>query len=187
MSRIVKPPEERRKELIGAALKLFCEKGYEQTSIRDILEAVGGEVGMFYHYFESKDEVFRLALEKYMDDFIGEVAALAGSDTSDTVTGLIAAISRAILPYKNVWAGKLHWSVASAVHKKTLERLLPYVEQAVARIMRSSALLEIHDTSVFLLYGISGILHEKPWAEMPQSLLQEKLDFIAGLASRLVK
>ena len=34
--RITKEPEERRKEILNAAIKVFSEKGYEKTSITDI-------------------------------------------------------------------------------------------------------------------------------------------------------
>ena len=36
MTRITKPPEERRQEIIDTAMKVFYEKGYEKTSISDI-------------------------------------------------------------------------------------------------------------------------------------------------------
>ena len=45
----------KRDEIIKVATKQFFENGYEETSIRSILNDVGGEVGMFYHYFKSKD------------------------------------------------------------------------------------------------------------------------------------
>lgn len=192
MERVSKPPEERRRELIDAALKLFCEKGYEQTSVRDILEAVGGKVGMFYHHFKSKDEIFTLALEQYMDNFAGDLSELADFDTAapaDSVQELIRLVGNRLLTYRDVWAGKLHWSVAGAIYKKTLERMLPSVERMVARILEKDGagteLQKVHDISLFLLHGISGILHEKPWADLPAALLQEKLDFIASLVLRL--
>ena len=46
-----KPPEERRRELVAAAARLFAEKGYESVSVRDILAEVNGAPGMFYYYF----------------------------------------------------------------------------------------------------------------------------------------
>ena len=48
----------KKEALITTALKLFMENGYENTSVRMILNEVGGEVGMFYHYFKSKDALF---------------------------------------------------------------------------------------------------------------------------------
>ena len=70
MSRIVKPPDIRKQELINIALKQFLEKGYERTSVRSILKEANGEIGMFYHYFESKSEIYEAALEKYNKKYI---------------------------------------------------------------------------------------------------------------------
>ena len=48
-----------RQTLLNAAEQLFCRKGYGETSVQDILDAVHGSKGGFYHHFESKDEVLR--------------------------------------------------------------------------------------------------------------------------------
>ena len=57
MSRVVKKPEIRKDELLDVAEKLFIEKGYENTSVKDIYTEVNGSFGMFYHHFKSKEEV----------------------------------------------------------------------------------------------------------------------------------
>ena len=48
-NRISKAPEERRRELIEVATKLFESRGYEKVSVRDILSEVNGAPGMFYY------------------------------------------------------------------------------------------------------------------------------------------
>lgn len=70
MVRVVKQPEERKEELIGVAIKLFMEKGYVHTSVKDIYTAVNGSFGMFYHHFKSKEEIFEAAMAKYTDQFV---------------------------------------------------------------------------------------------------------------------
>lgn len=53
-----KYPEETVQKILDAALHLFLEKGYEQTTILDIVENMGGLTrGAFYHHFKSKEEV----------------------------------------------------------------------------------------------------------------------------------
>ena len=53
-----KYPEETVQKILDAALKLFLEKGYEQTTILDIVNNMGGMTrGAFYHHFKSKEEV----------------------------------------------------------------------------------------------------------------------------------
>lgn len=53
-----KYPEETVQKILEAANKAFLEKGYEQTTILDIVENMGGLTrGAFYHHFKSKEEV----------------------------------------------------------------------------------------------------------------------------------
>jgi AcrR family transcriptional regulator len=50
--------EDRRQVLISEAARLFGNKGYENTSMRDIAAAVGILPGSLYHHFPSKEELF---------------------------------------------------------------------------------------------------------------------------------
>ena len=67
-NRISKAPEERKKELIEVASKLFELKGYEKVSVRDILSEVNGAPGMFYYYFKSKEDIFLACMETYFEE-----------------------------------------------------------------------------------------------------------------------
>lgn len=49
--------EERREQILNAALEVFAEKGYAGASMRDIARAVGVTEGLLYHYFESKEQL----------------------------------------------------------------------------------------------------------------------------------
>lgn len=55
--KVVKEGEVRKKELLLVARDLFISKGYDQTSVNDILKVVGIAKGTFYYYFASKEEV----------------------------------------------------------------------------------------------------------------------------------
>lgn len=54
---VKKTPEQWKKEIMNAAKNLFISKGYEETSISDIMDMAGGAKGMFYRCFQSKEEV----------------------------------------------------------------------------------------------------------------------------------
>lgn len=54
---VKKTPEQWKREILDAAQKLFLSKGYEETSVSDIMELAGGAKGMFYRFFQSKEEV----------------------------------------------------------------------------------------------------------------------------------
>ena len=59
--------EQRRQEILYAALNLFVTKGYAATKITDIAESVSMSVGLLFHYFESKEKLYeelvRMGLE----------------------------------------------------------------------------------------------------------------------------
>ncbi len=50
-----KTPEAWRQEILDAAKELFVSNGYAETSVSDIMNAVGGAKGVFYRYFQSKE------------------------------------------------------------------------------------------------------------------------------------
>ncbi|MBE1457623.1 AcrR family transcriptional regulator [Nocardiopsis terrae] len=43
--------------LLGAATRLFAEKGFESTSVQEVVAAAGVTKGAMYHYFGSKDDL----------------------------------------------------------------------------------------------------------------------------------
>ena len=65
VARITKAPEERRKEIIDTAIKLFYEKGYEKTTISDIAKEINVAQGLCYRYFPSKEMLFDCAIDQY--------------------------------------------------------------------------------------------------------------------------
>lgn len=67
---IVKDGEMRRREIQSAARELFIKKGYEQTSVNDILKIVGIAKGTFYYYFDSKGEVLEAIILDIVDEGI---------------------------------------------------------------------------------------------------------------------
>jgi AcrR family transcriptional regulator len=56
-------PDERPNELLDAALRIFAERGYGNTRLEDIAAAVGVTKGTIYHYFETKEDLLRQAIE----------------------------------------------------------------------------------------------------------------------------
>ena len=65
MVRTVKDPEERRRELLACAMRLFAEKGYDNVSVRAVAREAGVASGLAYHYFDSKQALFDAAIEEY--------------------------------------------------------------------------------------------------------------------------
>lgn len=70
MKRIVKDPLERKTEIMDKALELFIEKGYDNTSINEIVNSLSIAKGTFYHYFTSKEEILGELLKRRLDEYI---------------------------------------------------------------------------------------------------------------------
>jgi AcrR family transcriptional regulator len=89
----VKEGEVRRREILVAARELFIKKGYEQTSVNDILKIVDIAKGTFYYYFASKEEV----LEAIILDIVEEGARRAEKILKDKSIPLVNRIMMAIM------------------------------------------------------------------------------------------
>lgn len=59
-----KYPEQTQERIVEASIKLFIEKGYEQTTIQDILDALNLSKGGLYHHFKSKEEILEAVKQK---------------------------------------------------------------------------------------------------------------------------
>ena len=60
-----KHPEETVHLILDVAFRLFMEKGYEHTSIQDIIDRLGGlSKGAIYHHFKSKDDILIAVTER---------------------------------------------------------------------------------------------------------------------------
>lgn len=58
-------PEETVNLILGVAFRLFMEKGYEYTSIQDIINNLGGlSKGAIYHHFKSKEDILVAVIDR---------------------------------------------------------------------------------------------------------------------------
>ena len=77
MTKVVKEYEERKRELLETARNLFFSKGYDKTSVNDIITTVGIAKGTFYHYFNTKEDL--------LDELINQMADTINTGLKDVV------------------------------------------------------------------------------------------------------
>jgi AcrR family transcriptional regulator len=56
--------QQRRQQIIQAAMEVFKRKGYEPVTMKDIVEETGRSRGWVYLYFSSKEEIFRAVVDE---------------------------------------------------------------------------------------------------------------------------
>ncbi|GMV93767.1 MAG: hypothetical protein AMXMBFR82_35450 [Candidatus Hydrogenedentota bacterium] len=69
----VSTANEAEKRLLASALGLFSEKGYEGTSIREIIERAGVTRPVLYYYFENKEHLFRRLVETWFAELVEDM------------------------------------------------------------------------------------------------------------------
>src|SRR5271165_5604452 len=69
--------EATRQRLVAAARRLFGERGYEDTSIEQVLAASGVARGALYHHFQSKAELFDAVAEAVFAEIASSTDAAA--------------------------------------------------------------------------------------------------------------
>lgn len=66
--------------VLGAATRLFAERGFEATSVQQIVDTAGVTKGAMYHYFSSKDELLTGSYRQLLDRQLESLAAIAARD-----------------------------------------------------------------------------------------------------------
>ncbi|HET8591448.1 MAG TPA: TetR/AcrR family transcriptional regulator [Nakamurella sp.] len=59
-----------RQEIVDVAMRLFAERGYDKTSLREIADEVGVTKAALYYHFRTKDDIVRSAMQSYTDGLI---------------------------------------------------------------------------------------------------------------------
>ncbi|MEM7801503.1 MAG: TetR/AcrR family transcriptional regulator [Chloroflexota bacterium] len=71
------PVDQRRNQILEAALMMFTQKGVASTSMSDIVNASGLSKGGVYWHFKSKSDIIVGALERFMQRDLGALEAIA--------------------------------------------------------------------------------------------------------------
>jgi AcrR family transcriptional regulator len=72
----------RREELLAIAARLFAERGFKNTTVRDIAEAAGILSGSLYHHFDSKESMVDELLDTFQTQLWKQYDAITDSDLS---------------------------------------------------------------------------------------------------------
>jgi AcrR family transcriptional regulator len=78
---------------VHTAIHLFAEKGYESTSVADILRAAGANSGSLYHFFPTKQDLLLEALRRYRDGIGPMLLAPAWEGVSDPIGRVFALLA----------------------------------------------------------------------------------------------
>lgn len=194
--RVVKDPEERKKEIMDAAAQFFLTKGYEETSVNQIVEHLGIAKGTFYHYFDSKEDILEAVLEDALSQYAESVrSSLAGGSLNAyeklmlVLRGVLLSnqgpehLTQHVEDNKNA---RLHQALDAKFCEKFYPIILGVLEQGVHEgIFRVSYPEELTE---ILLLGIRGYMHihlphfsDSEYRERKLRALEELFDKALGI------
>ncbi|MBB3108795.1 AcrR family transcriptional regulator [Paenibacillus phyllosphaerae] len=143
-----KYPEETINQILTVALNLFIQKGYEQTSIQDIINELGGLTkGAIYHHFKSKEEIM-LAVTDHMFKGVEEMLSSVRDDNGLNGLEKLRKISRVSLdnPAQNEMASAApnllrNPKLLAAQIENIIEKAVPvYIQPIIEQGMRDGSI-----------------------------------------------
>ena len=149
--RIVKEADVRKNEILDAAGILFSEKGYDNTSVTDIMNAVGIAKGTLYHHFKSKEDIMDALIKRQTDAiFLG--AKKIAEDKSIPVKERIIRTILALHVDRSQTQGQkmmeqLHKPQNTQMHEKTKKIVFMGVPPILADMVAEGVQQGIFETS----------------------------------------
>ena len=126
-----------KNKILNAASMLFLEKGYEETTMQDIMESSGVSKGAIYHYFVSKQEIISFMIkdaQKHINTRFLEIA----DDNSLSVEEKIKAVITYFMENReqniliaNKWIDKVPYALVD-----TIRNANKYIAPQIAKIIK---------------------------------------------------
>jgi AcrR family transcriptional regulator len=163
--RVTKPASDRRLEFINAAEALFNEKGFENTSIDDIVQRIGVAKGLFYYYFRSREDLLAAIVDRILDE-VEQIVVQATKREGLTAMQRLQEMSLSH-DVVRVRSGKLmqyfHEERNQALHLQLEVRTMKFLIPAMEAIIRQGVEEGVFDTpfpqeTAVALFGIKGVI-----------------------------
>lgn len=192
--RILKDPEERKSEIMDTAEKLFTKKGYNQTTIMDILNEIGIAKGTFYYYFKSKEEVMDAIIMRIVSADVAAAKEIAEASDIPAVDKLFQ-ILMAQKPQQGGGKEKMieqfHYPSNADMHQKSLVQSILQITPILTQVIEQGISEQVFATDYpqesieFLLVSAQVIFDEGLFQWKPDEALKKVKAFISIMESIL--
>lgn len=166
MSRIIKQPDIRRKELLDIGIELYFKLGEKGVSIQKIVQQANVATGLFYYYFKSKDEFLNEALNTYIDNEIYKFEVLLKDETQnplgklDAVFDVYSEYAKKMAPFRSSKAfhSERHYVLTVKLTKRLCTEVCQFIRQGILENIFKADDVEL--TSKFIVGGLTSIFDE---------------------------
>jgi len=176
-ARIIKKPDERRKEIILAARELFQTKEYDRTTMQELMNKLDIAKGTIYHYFSSKEELLEAVVEELVDEELQRKMLLMESSRFQKLNALEKirelATSDTMAEENEQILENLHQPGNTLMHTRQLGRYLIKLAPVFASVFKEGCDQGIFKTdhplecAEFMLAGLQFLtdMGFYPWSE----------------------
>lgn len=139
--RVVKEAEVRKQEILDTAAVLFAEKGFDNTSVNDILERLGIAKGTLYYHFKSKECIMDALIERQTEILLSQAKKAAGDQDIPVVeriarTILALRVKTAETAEEEQMIEQLHKPQNALMQQKTKRILFQQVPPILAEVLK---------------------------------------------------
>jgi len=148
--RIVKEYEERRKEILETAERLFITKGYTKTTVNDILKEIGIAKGTFYHYFKSKEEVMDEIIMRIIKEDVAKAKVIVSNPNIPVLEKLFRVLieqSPKSGDVKDKMIEQFHQPNNAEMHQKSLVQSIIHLSPVLTEVLEQGIEEGIFSTS----------------------------------------
>ncbi|GAB3835346.1 TetR/AcrR family transcriptional regulator [Hymenobacter jeollabukensis] len=186
----------RRQFILDEAAKLFKEKGYGGTSMRDLAGNVGLEAASMYNYIKSKDEILELICQRIAGIYISQLAEIEQTPQATyaaKVEALIRLHIRLMVEEGPAVSVANHdWKYLPEPQLTAFKQARKSYEQGFARLIEQGVAageFQALHPSVALFTILSAVRWVELWYRPGRELSAEELenDIVAMLLSGLAK
>ena len=131
----MKKGERRKQELLKIAYGLFLSRGYENTSVDDIIEAAGIAKGTCYYYFESKEQMLEEVIGMMIDREVEAAKQIVREDVPvlQKIVGIVASVrpGQEELPIEGELMKPENTLMHAKIKRRLLETVVPLLSEVV--------------------------------------------------------
>jgi AcrR family transcriptional regulator len=140
--------DERVKDIIENAEKLLVKKGYDNTSVADIIKKVGIAKGTFYHYFKSKDELLDAIVDRMLHEIWDSVDVIVANDDLDAIGKFFGffGVFRTISKGREKLVEDIHKEENAHIHLKLEKKMYPVITPKFEKIIHQGIEEGVFDT-----------------------------------------
>ena len=160
----------KKDQILDTSLQLFMKKGFDATSISDILSQLDIARGTLYYHFESKEAIMDAIIERLLNQVLEKIEKLMTNDSlsqAEKFMGFFASINLTQLTGDEEIVDYFNQPQNALFHEKSnrllIKKLSPVLAQIISEGMESGLFDTPYpaETAELILVGITGFVDSK--------------------------